>query len=477
MIGALRNRGSRRFRLQRAYGAALPPGARALTIACVAAGLLGGNGWPAHGQAIRPAPAAASMTVHEAVELALRGNRTLAVAKLQTSEAAMGVATARLDLLPRLTVQAGAGYLLDPLSSRFPRGSLGTAAGEPLPSHNIDVPYARGLAAAYSITLAQPLTLLPLAQNGIRIRQIDASIAAEREREQRQLLTSRVRRAYYSILQAEQAVKATNEALRALHELERTVANGVAQQSVLRADLLDVQARVAGEEAILSTQLDGLQGLREQMNMLLGRDVQTPFRAAPLAAAGDPDSDNASNAPPDLRSRPDLRRSALLLRQAAISRGMVRQAFVPDVSLGVVYTGLADRGFGAPDHLLAVGLLVTWQPFSALRQRQDLAQRTLAVREARLLADEARAAAEADFNSQVRLEHQAREQLRATAATLAAARERLRVVTNQFAANTALSRDVLQAQAAAAQAEKQALDAELALRTAGAELRRASGQE
>jgi len=76
-----------------------------------------------------------------------------------------------------------------------------------------------------------------------------------------------------------------------LQELERTVADSVVQQSALRADLLETQARVAAQETTLSALLDTLQQYKEQMNVLLGRAVQTPFQAAPETVETLPETD------------------------------------------------------------------------------------------------------------------------------------------------------------------------------------------
>jgi outer membrane protein TolC len=262
-----------------------------------------------------------------------------------------------------------------------------------------------------------------------------------------------------------------------LHELERSVADSVLQQAALRADLLDVRARAAAQEAALSTQLDTLQQYKEQMNVLLGREVQTPFQVAseteePLSSA-----DRERLQAQALRDRPDLKRSSLQIRQAELDRRTTQLGYLPDLSLTMSYYALGSGINGLPDHLWTVGLQLSWHPFDWGRRRHEIAEKTKGIEQARLAYQEAQAEAQVDINNQLRREHQAHDQLRAAQAAQTAARERLRVTLNQYQAKAALLKDVLQAQAALADADRQAQDAGLAALIAQSELRRALGGE
>jgi outer membrane protein TolC len=152
-------------------------------------------------------------------------------------------------------------------------------------------------------------------------------------------------------------------------------------------------------------------------------------------------------------------------------------SYLPDVSLATNYTGLGGGINGLPDHLWTIGFLITWQPFEWGKRRHEIAEKSDAVQQANLALREAQAGAQLDVDNRIRQERQAREQQRAAQAAQAAARERLRVTLNQYQVKAALLKDVLQAQAALTDADRQARDADLAALTAQSELRRALGEE
>ena len=276
------------------------------------------------------------------------------------------------------------------------------------------------------------MTQIPRIRTGIRLLEIGKDLAEEQERQQRQTIASNVRQVYFALLQTQEAVKAINANLQALHELERTVTDQVVQQSALRADLLDVQARAAAQEATLSLQLDTLAEYKERMNILLGRDLQTPFQVTPETEPAPVESDNARLQEQARRDRPDLRRSALQIRQAELDRHSSQLSSLPDVSLAMNYFALGKSVNGLPDHLWTVGFQLSWQPFEWGRHRHEIAEKTSVIAQALLAQQEAQAGAQVDVDNRIRQEHQAHEQRRAAQAAQTAARERLRVTTNQY---------------------------------------------
>ncbi len=348
----------------------------------VSTGLLSASTAGADQPGAAPAPAPL-LTLRQALDLALRNNRLVTISGLQVEQARQRIAEARTQLLPHLDIQAVGGELLDTVKAHFPAGVLGTVNGSPVPSHNIDVSTNHGFSSVYSLTLAQPVTQIPRIQTGIRLQQVGADIAREQERRQRQTITDNVRQIYFAILQTQDGTKATNANLAALHELERSVADQVGQQAALRADLLDVQARVAAQEATLSTQLDTLQQDKEQMNVLLGRDVLTPFQVTSEPAEPMAETDVAHLQAQALRERPDLRSSALQIRQAELDRRSTRLGYTPDLSLATTVSGLGSGVNGLPDHLWTAGFVFSWKdPWDWGRRRHEIAEKSQAIKQA-----------------------------------------------------------------------------------------------
>jgi outer membrane protein len=432
-----------------------------------------GSGQPGTVQAAPPL-----LTLRQALDVALHNNRQIAISGLQVEQAKQRVAQSRTHLLPQLSIDAAGGELLDRVKVHFPSGNLGTVNGSPVPSHDIDVTTKDRFSTAYNVTLAQPLTQIPRIQTGIRLQQVGTQIAHEQDRQQRQTSTLQVREVYFAILQTRDGIDAAEQGLKALNELERTVTESVTQQSALPADLLEVKARVTAQESALSTLRDTRQQFSEQMNVLLGRDLQTPFEVSAESEEPLPLAERARLQARALSDRPDLIRSALQVRQAELDRRTTQLGYIPDLSITVSYTGLGTGINGLPDHILTAGFMLTWKdPFDWGRRQHEISEKSKAIQAARLAHSEEEAAAQVDINNQIRRERRADDELKAAQAAQTAARERLRVTLNQYRANAALVKDALQAQAGLAEADRQVQDAGLARLIAQSELRRALGTE
>jgi outer membrane protein TolC len=141
------------------------------------------------------------------------------------------------------------------------------------------------------------------------------------------------------------------------------------------------------------------------------------------------------------------------------------------------YYGLGEGLNGLPDHLWTLGFQVSWTPLDWGKRRSEAAAKTEAVEQARVTFQEAQAQAQVDVNNQLRRQREARAQVQAAHAAQDAARERMRVTMNQYRLKAALLKDVLQAQAALADADRQVQEAALSYLTAQSNLRKAIGVE
>jgi outer membrane protein len=427
-------------------------------------------------QAPSPAPVP-TLTLSQALAFARQNNRQNRIAELQVEAAQQRAAAARTGLLPKITLQALGGQLVDTVSAHFPAGVLGTVNGSPVPSHDIDVKTPSRFSEAYTLGIAQPITQVPRIRTGIRILEAGVDIAREQERQRRQASAATVREIYHAILQTEETIAAGDEQLKALQQTERTVAENVSREAALRADLLEVQARRIQQETALATARDTLQQYKEQLNLLLGRDTQTPFEVAPVADDAPLESDASVLVDRALRNRPELHVGALQVRQAELDRRSTELERVPDLSLAMNYAAMQSDINGLPDHVWTVGFQVSWDGLDWGRRRRESAAKKKSIEQARLALDEARSQVQIDVRNQLRRWREARETESAARAAQQAAQERLRVTANQFQSHAALLKDVLQAQAALADANRQVQDAALASLTAQSELQRSLGEE
>jgi len=422
-------------------------------------------------------PLPATLTLSQALDLARQHNRQIMIAGLEVKAAQQRTAAAKTGLLPHITIQGLAGRLVEPVKTHFPAGIFGTVNGTPVPTHDANVTTGDRFSSSYTFSIAQPITQLPRIRTGIRLQEVGVDIAREQERRQRQTSAAQVRELYHSILQTQETITAGNEQLKALQQLERTVGENVSREAALRADLLEVRARRTQQEVAVSTARDTLQQFKEQMNLLLGRDTQTPFEVASIVDDTSFVIDEAALVSRALHNRPELQVGALQIRRAELDRRFTEQERMPDVSLATNYAATQSNVNGLPDHIWTAGFQVSWDGLDWGRRNRESAAKSRQIEQARLALEEARSQVQIDVRNQLRRWRQARETEDAACASQQAARERLRVTNNQFDSHAALLKDVLQAQAALADATRQVQEAALASLTAQSELQRSLGEE
>jgi outer membrane protein len=426
-------------------------------------------------------PAAGSTSEHlsleSAVKLAVGHNRHLQTALLQVEKAEQDVAVARTRRLPTFETEVRTSQLLTPVGFSFPRGAFGDFPGTgPIPSADTSVTVPRQPTLYLSSQVSQPLTQLIRVGLGIRNAATTRDIERERARAQRLSTINAVKRQYFAILQTESALAATEEAVALYRELDRTLQARVTQKVALRADALDVQFRLAEEELSRTTQQNALATQKEQLNQLLGRDVRTAFAVEDQPSMSAMEIDLEAAQTHAIANRPDVREAQLTLQQAELDRRLTKADRIPEVSLAVSYSSNINIDV-LPRNLATLGVQVKWEPFDWGRRRRELASKGHAVQQALLSVREAEDGAVVDINRRFRTLAEARARLAVVRAAQGAAREKLRVKTNQYQVQAALLRDVLQLRSELANADDSYQQALLAFWTAKADFEQAAGEE
>jgi outer membrane protein TolC len=419
---------------------------------------------------------AAPLTLDAAIQLALAHNRQLEAARLQVQRADEDVAVARSRRLPIFESEITASQLVSPVGFSFPQGAFGDfPATGPIPATDTTVTVPRRPTVSMTSQVSQPITQLVQIGLGIKSAETTREIERTRVRGHELSIVNAAKRAYFAVLQQQSAIAAGDEAIALYRELSRTLEVRVLQRVALRADSLDVEFRLAQEELSQVKRRHLLESHKEQLNQLLGRDVRTPFEVVAAAAvARDVDLESAGRLA--LASRPDLRESQLTVAQAEIARRIARADRLPALSVAASYTSNVNIDV-LPRNLATVGVQLSWEPFDWGRKRRELASKTYALAQARLNERETADRVVLEVNSRYRTLAEARASLAVAERAQTIARERLRVVTNQFHQQSALLTDVLQRRADVASSDDRYQQALLAFWTAQADFEQALGED
>lgn len=423
------------------------------------------------------APEEPLLTLETAVSLALDNNRGVKISGLEAQKAEHQVNVARSKRLPQFHVDALMGSLLQPFDFTFPAGSFGTYPETgPIPSTDAKIRTEAQFTSTVTAAVDQPLTQLHKINLGVKATELGREIALEGVRAERQRVAAQVRSAYFALVATQAAVDAAREAVQTLTEVQRVTAQYEAQQAVLQADVLEVDARLLKSRYQLSAAENRLATQREVLNDLLGRELTTAFRVEPTPEA-DPSGVTLESARQRAAAnRPELRQAELREQQADHERRIAKAEYIPDVSLSVRYIGFYNYEV-LPRNVAVAGVYVSWEPFDWKRRSNKVAERAKAVEQAASAAQEARSQVAIDVGTRYRSWSEAALLVQAERTEHEAAREQLRVTTNRYKDEAALLKDLLQAQTRSSEAQFQYQQALSSYWGAMADLRRAMGDE
>ena len=450
---------------------------RFLLVCSILAGALPGMTVGQQQQNLSDESDAPVLTLDEAVNLALQHNWLVKNSVLEVQKNDFQVSTARSRRKPQFQFSMLGGELLHSYDFTFPKGVFGTyPATGPIPATNAKVHTPAVFTTYLTGSIDQPLTQQYKIGLGIHATELRRDIAREEVRAERQSIAAEVRDAYFNLFAIQASVEAAREAVKTFQEAQRVTVQYVAEKTVLRADALDVDARLAKSRYDLSVAENGLATQREALNQLLGRDVSTPFRVEfiPEQNASDLTLDSARQGA--LMNRPEVRQAQLKKKQAEYDRRLAKAEYIPDLSLELRYQGINNVQV-LPQNVTTAGFFLTWEPFDWGRRHNKVVEATKTIEQARNGIQETESKIAVEVGAKYRRWHETSLLLQASRTAHEAATEQLRVTSNKYKEKAALLRDLLQAQAQSSETSFQYQQALSSYWSAFAELRKAMGEE
>jgi outer membrane protein TolC len=437
----------------------------------------GGAALLAQQQSAPPVDEPPLLTLDDAVSLALNNNRLVKNSALEAQKFDFRVSTVRSRRLPQFQFATLGGELLHSFDFTFDQGVFGTYPGiGPVPGTKTTIRNPARFTTYVTGALDQPLTQQYKINLGIHAMELGREIAREDVRAERQKIAAQVREAYFQIAATQAGVEATREAVTTLEEVQRVTTQYVAEKTVLRGDALEVDARLAKARYELSVAENGLATLREHLNQLLGRDLGTRFRVASIPEEDTTDLTLEAAREKASQDRPEVRQARLKEKQEEYDRRIAKAEYIPDLSLSVRYQGLNNVRV-LPENVATAGFYLTWEPFDWGRRRNNVAEKSKTVEQARNGIQETEAQVAVEVGMNYRKWREAALLLKAARTEHEASVEQLRVTANQYKEHATLIKDVLQAQAHNAETDFQYRQALSSYWSALADLRRTMGEE
>ncbi len=417
-----------------------------------------------------------TLSLQQAVEMALRYNRLVNHEKLEVEKASDRLAAIATRRLPEFDVSMFQFQWLKPPEFRFRQGVFGSFPGlGPVPPVNTVVESSHGPSAFIFARATQPLTQLRRVSLGVKMGEANRDIAESRLQSKQREVAHQVKRAYYAILQTQSALEASEGTLKLYRELDRVVGEYVVRQVALEAESLDVKTQLAKEEYESLKTRNNLAASKETLNYLVGRDIRTEFAVDPISAGEAYEVDLALAQSRSLADRPELKEAQLKLKLAEYDHRLKKSEALPEVSMTFGYFS----AFGVsvlPHNATGVGFSMNWQPFDWGRRKAEMAEKQKTIEQAREGLREAESSILREVNDRYRKLQEARALLRVSRLYQESAREKLRVATNKYAQEAALYKDVLQSEAGLSEAQDRYQQALMAFWTARADFEKAIGE-
>lgn len=417
------------------------------------------------------------LTLEQAIELAVANNSSLKTASLETQRAADDLAANRTRRFANTQLTGLGAQLVTKPSVTFPAGSLGTySATGPIPGTDQKIEIARKPVGSVNVLVAQPLSAQY--QLHLQLKALALGLEGTRQDQERTRLEmiDQVRRAYYTVVEAQSALDSLQASLPYYEESHRLALENHRKETILESDLLNADTQLLKIQNAISDASDKVASASEGLNDLMGRDIHTQFR---VAAVGDIDANPITPEMEDraLQNRPDLKKAKLQVQQAHYDARAKKAEYIPEVSLAFSYYTTANFENVLPSNIGTVGLSLKWEPWDWGRKRQEYAEKRVKEEQAKVGVDATERAVLLETRNACRQLENTRRELALSDATERAARQKLEEVQVQVKRQAVLSRDLFQAQSDLASADSQQQQSLAAFWKARADLQKAIGEE
>jgi outer membrane protein TolC len=417
------------------------------------------------------------LTLEEALRIALDNNRDVQISELSVAKARESVAEAKTNYLPKLDMYVLGALPFQPIKSTVPAGSFGTyPATGPIPAKNETVQSPDRVSAFINASAAQPLTQLYKVKLSVQQARLGNNLAQEEVRGQHQEIRRQVKEAYYQLAQMQPQVRSAEAVIRYLAELSKVAEQRLNVQTALASDSLTIKARLKQQQYQLLTLQDSLDVQKQNLNHLLGRDLNTQFSVEDEPVSDDAELSLEAARKQALEQRPDVREAHLQTKVAQLDVRRERAEYIPNISMQVSYLSFQNVNF-LPQNAGSAGFLMQWQPWDWGYKKHRIAELTSTTKQKVLTEQDTEQRVLLDVDNTFRKLEEARVLLEAQAETREADKEKLREMTDRYKQQTALLSDLLQQQSSVSQSDAQYQQALQGFWTARAEFEKAIGAQ
>jgi multidrug efflux pump subunit AcrB/outer membrane protein TolC len=419
-------------------------------------------------------PVKHSLTITQAVELALQQNSGVKIARSKVTERDQKIVSTRSQYFPQLSNNTKLMAFSDRQEITIGAGSLGNVSGSPFPNQDVKIRQGDSTMLYSETTLAQPVTQLLKIHEANQIAQADRGIAkAELNNSENETVLA-VHQLYYSLLIASKEKDAAQASFSAAQENLREAEEAVKAGNLLDVALISAQAnQLQCKQALIAAQ-NRISDVTAELGDLLGLPSDAILE---VTEAGLPEQTELAKDQSYDEAR--IRNGELLAARQTLEKTQhavkaAKYEYIPDVTL------FAKHGYqdGAPflkDNIGIFGAELTWNIFDWGKRKGEIGQRVAQQEQAaeNLARIDKRVGIEID--KVYRKLDRSKQMVDVAREALSLSKENARLSENGLKAGTVTAAKHAEAVAALRKAEMRELQASLEYRLARAELDRIRG--
>ena len=421
--------------------------------------------------------AAMRLTLPQAIDLALKQNRSLKLAQLAVVDSGHKKDIARSAYFPHIKNESALLHLTELAGVEIPAGAFGVpAATGPIPGRNVFV--GQGALTTYTsgTGLEQPLTQMFKIHASNLAATADINTAKIQLSQAEDEVALKVRQLYYGLLIAQLKQQAATEEVAASQVKAQESADSVERGGALEVVVLESQAAVLeARQTVLAQRLqthDLMLTLNDILGLPLNTQLQLDADVSPAAMTLPSREECIQMAQ---KESPEIRAAQQAIAKARAGLTAAKDAYIPDI------TGLARYSYQSGVPLLVhnfgtFGLSFTYDLFDGGRRNAEIDDSRTLLSEAELnlarIEDEVTVQVEAAYDKVEQLQ----DLVGVAEEALTVRIEAARLADRQFERNAALASARAEAHAKSISAKASSLEANLGLSLAQGELKRTIGQ-
>ncbi len=417
------------------------------------------------------------ITLSQAIDLALKQNRTLRLAGLSVADSEHKREIARSAYFPKISNQSAVRHITELAGVRIPAGAFGVpAATGPIPAETLFIDQGASTSYTSGTELAQPFTQMFKIHEFNRVARAEVDTAKIQLSQAENEIALKVRELYCGLLVAQLKLQAAREEVSASGVRNREDADAVANGRALEVTVLESQASSLEAQQAVLVQTLSMHQLMVSLDDVLGLSLNTKLQldADPSAVTlSVPTREECLRVAQERSTTILAAREAVLKAKAAL--GAAKDSYIPDV------TGLARYSYQSGVPLLvhnfgSFGFSLTYDLFDGGRRNAEIKDARIQLTEAQVNLDKAVDEAEVAIESAYDKVEQSENLVKVIQQALDLRTEVARLADRQFEQNAALASTRAEAHARLTSARASLIQTTLALSIAQGDLKRIIGQ-